>query len=240
MEYYFTPKKNVDMEKEELVIDDFEYRHLTKVLRKRAGDKITITDGELNIYNCEIYKIENEKVFCKIKKHDFNLFEPKINVSLYLSLLRNASRFEFAIEKAVELGVTSIQPVITEFTVNKNSLSKSKLERMNKIIIGAMGQSQRCYLPKLSNTISLTKLIKNTEQNKNKIVMYESSDDNSEFRVDDRSKGISLLIGPEGGFSIGEISLLIKNDWRVKSLGERKLRAETAAIVSIFELLKNF
>jgi 16S rRNA (uracil1498-N3)-methyltransferase len=240
MEYYFTPKKNIDLEKEELVIDGFEFRHLTKVLRKKTGDIITITDGERNIYNCEIFKLEKERLFCKIKGSDFDLFEPEVKVSLYLSPLRNVSRFEFAIEKAVELGITSIQPVITEYTVNKNSLSKSRIERINKIIIGAIGQSQRCYLPEFSNTISLTGLIEKLEQEKNKFVMYESSGDNSEFRIDKKSKNISVLIGPEGGFSNEEINSLISANWHVKSLGERKLRAETAAVVSVFELIKKF
>ncbi|MEO8210422.1 MAG: RsmE family RNA methyltransferase, partial [bacterium] len=229
MEYYYTPKEKVDLENKELTVDDFEFWHLTKVLRKRAGERLTVTDGERNIYYCEILKIEKDKLFCEILGQDFNLFEPGINVTLCLSPLRNPSRFEFAIEKAVELGVTGIQPVITEFTVNKNSYSKQKLDRLNKIIIGAMGQSQRCYLPKLYNSISLTELMASQNETDNKIVMYESSDDNSKSNLDKNSNDVLLLIGPEGGFSKDEIILLKKNEWQVKSLGNRKLRSETAA-----------
>ncbi|MDQ3019167.1 MAG: 16S rRNA (uracil(1498)-N(3))-methyltransferase [Bacteroidota bacterium] len=240
MEYYYTPKEKVDLENKELIIDDFEFSHLTKVLRKRAGERLTITDGERNIYYCEITKIEKNNLICKILGHEFNIFEPEINVSIYLSPLRNSARFEFAIEKVVELGAARIQPVITEFTVNKHSYSRQKIDRLSKIIIGAMGQSQRCYLPKFHNAILLTELITNSIETKNKVVMYESSYDNSKFELDENSNNILLLIGPEGGFSKDEIDLLKKNGWQVKSLGERKLRAETAAIVSLFDLIKNY
>lgn len=239
MEYYYTKKANVDIERKELVISDFEFKHLTKVLRKKTGDKLTVTDGEYNIYYCEITKIEKTKLFCRILGSDNYLYEPEINITLYLSPLRNSARFEFAIEKSVELGVKTIQPVITEFTVNKNYFSGTKTDRLNKIIIGAMGQSQRCYLSKLENPISLNELINKTSNGKNKIVMYESSEDKSGITFDRSLKEVSLLIGPEGGFSNEEINLLNKNRWKVKSLGERKLRAETAVIVSIYELLNS-
>jgi 16S rRNA (uracil1498-N3)-methyltransferase len=176
MEYYFTPKENIDESKSLLIIDDFEYRHLAKVLRKKAGDLITITDGCRNIYHCEIENIDSRNITCRIINKDYNKFEPDTEIVLCISLLRNMDRLEFAIEKAVELGVYCIQPVITEFTVNKNILSNSKIKRIRKIIIGAMGQSQRCLLPELRSELKLNELIKSTHSETNKIVMYESTD----------------------------------------------------------------
>ena len=240
MEYYFTKKENVNADKSELIVDDFEYKHLVKVLRKNKGDEITITDGERNIYSCVIKEVEKSRIICLIKRTNFNLYELSVDIKLYLSPLRNSSRFEFAVEKAVELGVNSIHPVITEHTVNKNIFSSSKTERLRKIIIGAMGQSQRCLLPKLYEPVSFEKMIENTSVNENKVVMYEHSDDRSEIKLLDKSKGLVLMIGPEGGFSESEISLLLKNNWLVRSLGKRKLRAETAVIVSIFETISKF
>jgi 16S rRNA (uracil1498-N3)-methyltransferase len=243
MEYYFTPKENIDESKSLLIIDDFEYRHLAKVLRKKAGDLITITDGCRNIYHCEIENIDSRNITCRIINKDYNKFEPDTEIVLCISLLRNMDRLEFAIEKAVELGVYCIQPVITEFTVNKNILSNSKIKRIRKIIIGAMGQSQRCLLPELRSELKLNELIKSTHSETNKIVMYESSDpkfslNSTATETEDVNKGrCYLLIGPEGGFSINEINLLQNNHWKISSLGERKLRAETAAIVSVFNIL---
>jgi len=237
MEYYFTKKINVNPEKSELIIDDFEYKHLVKVLRKSTGDEITITDGERNIYGCIIKRIEKNRIICTIEKTNYNLYELSVDIKLFLSPLRNLSRFEFAIEKAVELGVNSIHPVITEHTVNKNIFSSSKAERLRKIIIGAMGQSQRCLLPKLSEPVTFEKMIEETSFDENKIVMYEFSEDRSEIKLLDKSKGLLLMIGPEGGFSKSEISKLLINNWQVRSLGDRKIRAETAVIVSVFEII---
>lgn len=237
MEYYYTRKENVDPVKKLLVVDDFEFKHLVKVLRKQPGEEITITDGERNIYHCIIKSIGKDKLHCEIISTDFNIYEPNVNVSLYISPLRNAARFEFAIEKAVELGIYSIHPVLTDHTVNKNILSKSKAARLKKIIIGAMGQSQRCFLPGLYDAVTFSEMISNTKDLQNKIVMYEFSDDSSGIKPNIETEGLSVLIGPEGGFSENEISLLKNNNWQVKSLGERKLRAETAAIVSIFDII---
>ena len=164
MEYYFTKKGNVNPEKSELIVDDFEYKHLVKVLRKSTGDEITITDGERNIYSCIIKEIEKSRIICAIQKTNYNLYELTVDIRLFLSPLRNLSRFEFAVEKAVELGVNSIHPVITEHTVNKNIFSSSKTERLRKIIIGAMGQSQRCLLPKLYEPVTFEKMIENTSE----------------------------------------------------------------------------
>ncbi len=237
MEFYYTTKDKINLEKNNLVIENFEYDHLVKVLRKKNGDKITITDGVYNIYHCEITNINGKQIICDILKRDSNLNEPEINVSLYLSILRNPSRFEFAVEKAVELGVKSIHPVITDHTAGKSSLSITKLERLNKIMISAKGQSQRCILPKLYNSVPFSEMIELEKTKINKVVMYEYSEDSKKFSYDNNSREVVLLIGPEGGFSKKEITLLIETNWQIKSLGRRKLRADTAAIVSLYELL---
>jgi 16S rRNA (uracil1498-N3)-methyltransferase len=238
MEYYYTKPTNVDLQNNKLILDDIEHKHLAKVLRKKIGDKLNITDGLRNIFECKIVKITEKYILCDIIDTKFNLYENDINLILYIAPLKNNSRFEFAIEKAVELGASSIQPVITEFTISKSSFSKNKLERFNKIIISAMGQSQRCLLPVFNNVISFDDMLKSTKNELNKIVMYEHAGSEVKSSLDNTKNEISLLIGPEGGFSKQEINMLINAKWQLHSLGNRKIRAETAAIVSIFELLK--
>lgn len=238
MEYYYTKASNVDLESKRLVLDDFEHRHIVKVLRKKTGDMLKITDGMGNIYDSKILSISSDKILCEIIEKSFNLYEPAIDLKLFIAPLRNNARFEFAIEKAVELGVNSIHPVASEYTVNKNSFSKTKLERFNKIIISAMGQSQRCFLPKLENVISFEEMISVTKNSPNKVVMYEYADSRAKSGLNKEEKEISLLIGPEGGLSEQEINLLRNSHWQAHSLGDRKIRSETAAIVAIFELLK--
>lgn len=237
MEYYYTPPEKVSPEGNKLEIDEFEYRHLVKVLRKREGDVITVTDGQLNIYECIITGIYKDKLTCDIREKKRNLYEPATHISLFLSPLRNSDRFEFAVEKAVELGAYSIHPVISEHTVNKTALSGNKLERLRKIIIGAMGQSQRCLLPVLHETVTFDEMLAGTGSFDDRIVMYEFAEGSRRYEHKPRQK-VALLIGPEGGFSKTEIEKLKNNNWQVLSLGERKLRAETAAIVSVFDILK--
>ncbi|HEX2788016.1 MAG TPA: RsmE family RNA methyltransferase [Ignavibacteria bacterium] len=237
MEYYYTPKENIN--KNYLYIIGDERKHLAKVLRKKIGDKIEVTDGELSVYECKIIEIEKERIKCEIinKKHNVN--EPALKIRLFIGQLRNHDRFEFAIEKAVELGVNQIYPVISKYTVTNEKLNETKLKRLSKIIISAMSQSQRCFLPILHKSVSFDELLELTRNDKEKIVMYEFS--GSENKLDEKisSDTINLLIGPEGGFSEDEINQLKNNGWKVKSLGERKLRAETAAIVSLYRILNN-
>ncbi|HRE41574.1 MAG TPA: 16S rRNA (uracil(1498)-N(3))-methyltransferase [Ignavibacteria bacterium] len=239
MEYYITEKINIDLTNLKLKIIGDEFKHLSKVLRKKTGDEITVTDGLYNIYKCKITGISDSEIICDIIKIDSNLFEPEIKIKLFISRLKNSDRFEFAIEKCTELGVFDITPVITKYTELKDKLNETKLKRFSKIIRSAVSQSQRCYLPILNNSLTFKELLKVTENFSKKIVMYEFSDTDSRIEGDFKNDYICLLIGPEGGFSTEEIDELKKNNWSVKSLGERKLRAETASVVSVFQILNN-
>lgn len=236
MEYYFTEEKNVDLNNSILNINGFEYIHLVRVLRKKVYDEVTITDGKRNIYRCKIVEITKTDIVCEILKREYDLNEPQLKLTLFVSPLRNNDRFEFLIEKVVEIGVFEIVPVVSKYTTVKNSFSETKMNRLRKIVIAAMGQSQRCYLPKINNIISFDEILRSTNELYNKIVYYEHPVENMESKYH-LGNDLSVLIGPEGGFDKEEINKLIKHNWQVKSLGERKLRAETAAIISVFEQL---
>ena len=240
MEYYFTEEKNVDLKNSHLIIDGFEYKHLVQVLRKKTGDLLTITDGKRNIYRCKIVEITKAKITCEILKAEYGLYEPELRIKLFVSPLRNSDRFEFLIEKVVELGVFEIYPVVSKYTVVKNSFSETKMSRLRKIIIAAMGQSQRCYLPVIHNTVSLDEMMKITDNKASKIVYYEHTGSDFVSNKEKPEGELCVLIGPEGGFDTKEIENLIYNNWQVSSLGERKLRAETAAIISVFEQINKF
>lgn len=240
MEYYFTEEQNVDLPNSRLNINGFEFTHLVRVLRKKVGDELTITDGNRNIYRCKIVEITKTEINCTILSRDFNLYEPGLRISLFVSPLRNSDRFEFLIEKIVELGVFEIYPVVSKYTVIKNSFSETKMSRLRKIVIAAMGQSQRCYLPVIYNTISFDAMLNITENKANKVVYYEHAGDNIRNIENKSEDELCILIGPEGGFDTKEIDKLIYKNWQVASLGERKLRAETAAIISVFEQINKF
>jgi 16S rRNA (uracil1498-N3)-methyltransferase len=237
MEYYYTPIDDIKINESRLFIRKDEFRHLIKVLKKKINDKIVITDGNRNVYDCYIKSIFEDKIECGILNSRYNINEPKIKITLALSLLKNLDRFEFAIEKAVELGVSEIYPVITEYTINKKGLSDTKIKRLNSISLSAMKQSQRCYLPIVHNSVNFSELMSLSKNYESKILMYEFADSNSKIENRNLKNNCLLLIGPEGGFSKLEVETLTNQNWSVYSLGERKLRAETAAIISVFNIL---
>lgn len=240
MEYYFADPANINSQSGELFLTDIEYSHVTKVLRKKEGEELSITDGEGNVYHCVISSVLRTKVVCSILGKQADLFEPELKLRLYIAPLKSKDRFEFAIEKAVELGVDSIVPVITRHTVKRSGYSGAQGERLRQIIRSAMCQSQRCRLPVFYPSVTFTELIEETSFESLKVVMYEFSDNVMPHAKDTKPSTASLLIGPEGGFDESEIERLIEHGWTPRSLGKRKLRAETAAVVSVFEFLNSY
>lgn len=238
MEYYVIDFDNSLIAEGKVTLSGHLYHHLAVVLRKKANDVIDLTDGYGNIYTCRINEIDKKSLYCELIKTEKNLYEPDIKVRLFISPLRNQSRFEFAVEKTVEIGVAEIIPVITKYTVSKSIFSDIKIKRLKNIIKSGAGQSQRCIVPDLKDTVTFSEMIELTNDSEYKIVMYEHSDAEQNKHLKIENKRVDLLVGPEGGFDSDEISLLRQNGWIVRSLGKRKFRAETAAIVSLFEIIK--
>lgn len=227
MEYTFTPRQYISASS--LTLTDEEARHLLRVLRKKRGDRIFVTDGEGNVYGCEIENIARDIAECRIVSKYFNLNESSSKISLYISLLKNHDRFEFAIEKSVELGVTEIIPLITDRVINKTS---DRRERWQKIAFAAMKQSCRCYLPQVSQPVSFYDAVITARGEK--LIAHEKAEEKLDRRNYDLA---SLFIGPEGGFADDEIKYAVANGFRVFRLGDRKFRSETAAVASLVMLL---
>jgi len=239
MEHYYTQLENISGST--LTISGDEAKHLAKVLRKKSGEEILVTDGEGNLYDCKITKINSELIECEILGKSFGLNEPPVHVTLYQSMLKNPARFEFVIEKSVELGVNAIQPVITEHVINK---SANRTDRWQAISLAAMKQSQRVILPEVFHPVNFADAIKSC---KSDIKLIADEKDIRQTAKDDESlsgirqtalsgqmvKSVAIFIGPEGGFADDEVNLAIDNGFQILSLGKRKFRSETAAIVSL-------
>ena len=232
MEHYYTPNELVL--KETLTIEGDEAKHLGKVLRKESGAVIYVTDGEGNLYKCRIENVVKSKIECLILEQSHNETENKTRVTLYQSLLKNPDRFEFAIEKSVELGVYAIQPIITEHVISKG---RDKSERWNSISLAAMKQSERTCLPKVNAPLSFVEAIKHCKDEL-KLIAHEKGPG---IRITDsgfeKVNSIALFIGPEGGFSDDEIKLAEDNGFKTITLGKRKFRSETAALSGVYSLL---
>lgn len=213
-----------------IIIEAQEHQHLSRVMRKQAGDRIWISDGLGNAYLTEILEIGKENTQCKIVKTYPMFGEPANKVSLAVGIIK-ASHWEIMLEKAVELGVHDIYPLITRYTVVPNI----KRERNEKILLSALKQSGRSYLPVIHEPVQFKKFI----ENKRNEVMFicDNQDDYPPMETGINTTDYIVLIGPEGGFSTEEVDLAIKHCARPVLLSNRRLRTETACMSALARLV---
>ena len=228
MDLFFNPtltKKTLTVE-----LSSDESFHLAKVLRKKEDQSIRLTNGNgiewigiltrVNQKNCEAKCVE-------IIEH------PKPNYSLHLGVAptKNIQRFEWLIEKATEIGVTKITPILCQFAERKII----KHERLQKIIIAALKQSQQFYIPHLGALTPYDEFLHTID--KDGFIAHCYPTPKILLNTKDLSKKIHLLIGPEGDFSKEEVQKALKNKIQAVSLGENRLRTETAGLISAHTLL---
>ena len=231
MELFYTPTENIALESAQLLIDGDEFHHLVRVLRKKRGEEILVTDG--NGLRCEarIADIGKSSLECAILGHS-QVDRSKTSVTIALSLLKAPQRFDLFLEKATELGVTSIIPMITARTLSQPSSEKveGKLKRWRTIMLSAARQSKRYYLPGISEPLSFKKALA-LQGFDLKLIPYELSETPPEMECS--GKNILFLIGGEGGFTDGEIGEARAAGFGEISLGKTILRAETAGIFAV-------
>lgn len=218
IELYYAPLSNLAVSVAVIEGDDF--KHIVRVMRHKPKDKIHFTNGKGSIFTGEILSIDKEKLTTSIiKQHTYsNNFS---NVVFCIPKLKNPDRFEFALEKCVELG-------ITRFIVHNSlrSVSKGeKIERWNKILVTAMKQSLRSFLPVIEDVMDYSVLIKLPGE---KIISDQNADRSiGELRLSD-DKNYYFIFGPEGGLAEEELNAATSK--KIFKLAENRLRSETAVI----------
>lgn len=221
----------------ELSIQGDEYHHLTRVLRSKAGDRILVVDGTGTGYECVIDRINREKAYCKIENVCSQYNEPEVDVTLMLPALKNHSRVEWIVEKGTELGIRRFLPVHTERTIRH----RIRYDRLRKIARAAMKQSQRSFLPEIADELTLHELFAKADTAFDKIFIgHEGAPVSDSMRnVYGQLAGqrVLLLAGPEGGFTVEEVKICERNGGRVVSLGTRRYRAETAALIMAVHII---
>mgnify|MGYP000433075689 CR=1 FL=1 len=220
---------NKDLSKDDskVIINREESKHIIKVLRKKVGDIIFITNGKGILFTTKIKVINKNSTELKIidSKHEA---KSKFQVNIAVAPTKNNDRIEWFVEKSTEIGVNTISTVMCE----KSERKKIKIERLEKITISAMKQSLQLYKPIIQELISFEEFIKNCES-ENKFIAH--CKENEKLFLGDcelNSNTITVLIGPEGGFSQKEIGLAEENGFISVSLGNNRLRTETAAIAA--------
>ena len=231
MELFYTSTENIDLDSGSLTVDGDEFHHLVRVLRKKTGERILVTDGKG--LRCEVSISDIGKTSFKGEILGYSrLDRPSTQVTVALSLLKAPQRFELFLEKSTELGVTSIIPMITARTISQPSSEKvqGKLNRWRTIMLSAARQSKRHYLPLLTEPLSFKKVIALLGFDL-KLIPYELSE--AAPKVHCSGKNILFLIGGEGGFTIGEVEDARNAGFGEISLGKSILRAETAGIFAV-------
>jgi len=204
-----------------------ESRHIVKVLRKSTGDLLMITNGEGWMFEAEVIIPNHNKCVVSILKSTFEAPRP-YTIHLAVAPTKMNDRYEWFIEKATEIGVDKITPIICQNSERKII----KTERFEKILQSAMKQSLQSYLPSLAPPISFSEFIKMPQEGATFIAHCE---DGKKLKFKDQieaKKSITILIGPEGDFSPKEIELALKHQYIPVSLGATRLRTETAGIVA--------
>jgi len=209
----------------QIVLTDQEAQHASKVLRKGAGETIYVTDGAGTRYECKIVSTGKRELRASIvETRKFR--KPDHRVELCMGLIRKRDRLEFAAEKATELGVSKI----SLFRADHTEPFKVRKDRVEAAVLSAMKQSLRVFLPEVSVYDSLDELMdQNLEQTL--ILQADAGGQRDTNLVYSDLTKIMMIVGPEGGLSAREADLLIKKGTRMISLGDFRLRAETAAML---------
>lgn len=213
----------------EIVLDEDTSRHVVQVLRMKEGEKLNLTDGQGNLITAEI--TDDHKKHCSVKVVDsqFTTHHSR-KITIAISLVKNTNRFEWFLEKATEIGVSEIVPLICERTEKQ----KFRYDRMKGICISAMLQSQQTWLPELYEPQTLDWALKNTSSFMNMIAYC--GDGEKQFITDLIQKysgdSYTIYIGPEGDFTPDEIEYARAMQCFDVTLGETRLRTETAGIVA--------
>ncbi len=209
-----------------------EAKHL-KALRLKAGDSFFVVNGEGLAAKAVVDEIDKGRTRARITEFYEEFGEPSVKIALAIGILKDRNRFEFAVEKAIELGVSEIFPLITERSQKK----EVNLYRLRAKSIAAIKQSMRSRIPIFHSPIKIDKVEKKFDKFPN-IVLADA--EGFEPDIKNIRDDILVLVGPEGGFSPEELSRLKANEklslWR---LSARRLRTETAA-VSALSIISSF
>ena len=237
MPKFFVTQEQVKNDTIEIVGKDV--NHIKNVLRQKIGDKITICNNDtLQDYECEISKIEENKIYCDIKETLNTSSESNVKVTIFQGLPK-ADKMELVIQKSVELGVFDITPVEMKRCVVKlkENDKKKKIERWHKIAEVAAKQSGRNQIPKINDIIQIKNICQEMEKYDIVLVAYEKEENNTLKQVLKQLKEreysnlkIGVVIGPEGGIEQQEIEMLKENGAEIITLGKRILRTETVAL----------
>ena len=234
-------KQSIDVDN--IVIDGDDARHIGRSLRMKCGEKITVCCCGID-YNCVIRSFSDSEVYLDLVDSAPCAAEPDIDVTLFQAVPK-LDKLEFIIQKAVELGVNRIVPVLSRRCISRPDEKDfaKKLDRLNKIAEGAAKQSGRGIIPEVMPIISYKNAVLQMKELDSCIILYENGGKSFDEIDFEGKKSIGIVIGSEGGFDEQEVELAVNAGAESVWLGNRILRCETAPITALSILMfltKNF
>jgi 16S rRNA (uracil1498-N3)-methyltransferase len=220
-----------DPVQKEIILDEDTSRHVVQVLRMSVGEKLNLTDGKGYLLTAVIKDDHKKHCVVEVEQSQFVASKGK-NVVIAISLLKNTNRFEWFLEKAAELGVTAIIPLLCTRTEKE----KFRHDRLQQILVSAMLQSQQVWLPVLHEPIAYDLLFRQEEVQavQDKYIAHCEEGQKQELvnELPAASNSRIILIGPEGDFTSEEISAALAAHFKPVGLGETRLRTETAGVIA--------
>jgi len=223
----FFYKADLGLTTKHVVLDEDASRHIVQVLRMQTGEQMLLTNGNGDLFTAEIIDANRKKCEVKILSSTTQP-PPSKKITIAISLVKNSTRFEWFLEKATEIGIGEIIPLLCSRTEKQHF----RHERMKNILVSAMLQSQQTWLPFLHEPTKFSTFINTSRAPKKFIAHCEAGEPRVELSACQPFGDSIMLIGPEGDFSLDEIAQALQNDFLPVALGNTRLRTETAGVAA--------
>lgn len=209
-------------------------RHISKSLRMKKGEDLTLVTPDGTQCECVISDITSDSTVVEITEKKPCENEPDVFVTLYQALPKS-DKMDYIVQKCVELGISKIVPVVSARCISRpdeKSMNK-KRERWQKIALQAAMQSRRGIIPEVSECITFSQAAEACKESEKSIIFYELGGEKVRDIIPEKPKSISMFIGSEGGFEQAEVDKVLEAGGKAATLGKRILRAETAPLATL-------
>lgn len=224
MQLFYAP----DLQGDHHTLNEQESKHCIKVLRMQIGDTVMLTNGIGGLFMAQLINEDPRRCEVNIVKRHEDYGKRDFHIHIAIAPTKNINRMEWFLEKATEIGIDEISPLVCKRSERKTV----KPERLNKVITSAMKQSVKAYHPKLNEQIGFEKFLSRNQKSEKYIAYVEEGDHPSLQSLYTKGNDVVIMIGPEGDFSPEEIQQARAQGYKTVSLGDSRLRTETAGVVA--------
>ncbi|WP_454804424.1 16S rRNA (uracil(1498)-N(3))-methyltransferase [Mucilaginibacter phyllosphaerae] len=230
MQLFYTPDINPSLP--QYFLSEEESKHAVRVLRLNVGDEVTLIDGKGGLYKAEIKDAHPKRTILQINSVTTGFNKRNHYLHIAVAPTKNLDRVEWFLEKATEIGIDEISLIITQRSERK----EAKVERLDKIITSAIKQSIKAYHPVLNAPVALNQFLKQPFDGQKFIAHCDEGGKTELAQSITKQSRYLILIGPEGDFTPAEVDAALQNGFKAITLGESRLRTETAALEACFEV----